>query len=123
MRHKQMKGKTAYLSGLAAEEAVARRYRDLGCPIVAQRWRGSGGEIDLIARNSDGLVFIEVKKAKTHALAAQRLTPTQFNRILNTGAEYLAKQSGEPETMIRFDLALVDGQSQIDVIENISMAA
>ena len=44
------RGLRSHLSGLAAEEAVARQYDGAGRPVCARRWRGSAGEIDLIAR-------------------------------------------------------------------------
>lgn len=113
-----MTGKTAYLAGMAAEDSVARAYQAGGRQIAARRWRGSRGEIDLVARDEDGLIFIEVKKARDFARAAERLTRAQMRRIYNTASEFLA---GEPEgqnTPVRFDVALVNSTGQMQVIEN-----
>lgn len=113
-----MGGKTSYLSGLYAEESVARDYLARGNQIAAQRWRGSRGEIDLIARDKDGLIFIEVKKARNFARAAERLTRAQMQRIYNTASEYLAGEPNGQNTQVRFDVALVNTNGQIQVIEN-----
>ncbi len=43
-----MSGAVSYYAGLTAEGIVARQYRDRGFQIVANRWRGCAGEIDLI---------------------------------------------------------------------------
>lgn len=113
-----MTGKLSYLAGHSAEDAVARRYAGAGLPIAAIRWRGSAGEIDLVVRDGAGLVFVEVKKSRSHARAAESLGRRQMDRIYAAASEYLA---GEPEgqmTDVRFDVALVDGAGRIEVIEN-----
>ena len=116
------RGKTAFHAGAAAEDSVARRYERAGMPVLAQRWRGSSGEIDLIVRNGDGVVFVEVKKSRSHAQAVQRLTQQQMTRIYGAGSEFLATQPGGQLTDVRFDVASVDEYGQIDVIENVDMA-
>jgi putative endonuclease len=113
-----MSGARSYHAGLAAEASVERHYAGRGCPIAARRWRGQSGEIDLIARDGDCVVFIEVKHSRTHAEAAERLGARQIARILQAGAEFA---EGEPRgalTEMRFDVALVDGQGRIDILEN-----
>ena len=113
-----MNGKRNYRSGLAAEDSVAHAYQRNGNPIAARRWRGSRGEIDIVARDGDGLVFIEVKKARDFARAAQRVTRAQMRRIYGAASEFLA---GEPKgqlTPVRFDVALVNDAGQMQVIEN-----
>lgn len=115
-------GRTAYHAGLAAEDAVSRLYDRSGRPIIARRWRGSIGEIDLIAREGDVVVFIEVKKSSSHARAAEHLTPRQMQRIMATASEFVG---GEPKgelTDIRFDVALVDAAGRIEIVENALVA-
>jgi len=55
--------------GELGEELAARALRRAGWCILARRWRGPGGEIDLVAREGAQLVLIEVKSARAHALA------------------------------------------------------
>ena len=120
---KQDRGSMAYHAGLAAEDIVAQRYARGGHPVVAKRWRGSCGEIDLVAQDGDGLIFIEVKKSRSHARAAARLTRRQMDRIYGAGSEFLADQPRGQLTDVRFDVALVDAQGHVDVIENAFMDA
>jgi putative endonuclease len=87
-------------------------------PVVRQRWRGRGGEVDLIARDGAGLVFIEVKRSRSHAVAATRLGRRQMDRLCAAAAEYIATEPRGQLTDVRFDLALVDGVGRIDIIEN-----
>ena len=111
-------GVTAYHAGIAAEISVARHYERSGFTICAQRWRGGGGEIDLVAKAGEVVVFIEVKQSKTHAQAAEHLTPRQMARIYNTASEFLAGEPAGQMTAVRFDVALVDAVGRIEVLEN-----
>lgn len=113
-----MSGLVSYHAGLAAEDAVARHYSDSGRVIVASRWRGASGEIDLIMRDGAAIVFVEVKKAATHAEAALRLSRRQMARIYATAAEFLAGEPGGQATESRFDVALMDSYGRIEVLEN-----
>ena len=91
--------------------------------IAARRWRGKSGEIDLIMRQGETVVFVEVKKSRNFATAATRLGRRQMDRICASAGEFL---SGEPRgqlTDVRFDLAMVNGAGAIQVIENAFMEA
>jgi putative endonuclease len=108
----------AYAGGLSAERQVAAFYAQSGRPIVAQRWRGKSGEIDLIASFGDGFVVIEVKRARTHDHAVQRLGVRQMARLAATANEFVALQPRGLGTPLRFDVALVDQIGRIKIIEN-----
>lgn len=113
-----MTGLTSYHKGLAAEEQVVRHYARAGIEVCKRRWRGTRGEIDLIARRDDEVIFIEVKSSRTHAGAVSHLSRAQIARIFDTAAEFL---EGEPKgqlTDIRIDVALVDAMGRIEIIEN-----
>jgi putative endonuclease len=115
---RKSRGLTNYLAGHAAEASVARHYEDRGITICARNWRGMTGEIDLIGRQGDDVIFVEVKQSRSHDLAATHISRAQIGRIFATVDEFLA---GEPKgllTDVRIDLALVDGQGRIEVVEN-----
>jgi putative endonuclease len=117
-KSRQDRGMTNYLAGHAAEDAVGRLYEDRGIAICARNWRGTAGEIDLIGRDGDVVVFVEVKQSRNHDMAAAHISQAQIGRIFATVDEFLA---GEPKgllTDVRIDLALVDGQGRIEVVEN-----
>ncbi|MGJ8621154.1 MAG: YraN family protein [Yoonia sp.] len=112
---------TNYHAGFAAEDIVAQDYVRRNHGIAARRWRGTAGEIDLIARDGDQVVFIEVKKSRDFATAATRLGRRQMDRICASAMEFLA---GEPKgqlTDVRFDLAMVNSVGALRVIENAFM--
>lgn len=115
---RKARGLQNYLAGHAAEASVARLYEDRGIAICARNWRGITGEIDLIGRRGDEVFFVEVKQSRTHDLAATHISQAQIGRIFATVDEFLA---GEPKgllTDVRIDLALVDRQGRIEVVEN-----
>ncbi len=113
-----MSGARSYHAGFAAEEQVAQLYDRSGRAVRARRWRGSAGEIDLIARDGAEVIFIEVKQSKTHAMAADHLTVRQMARIYNAASEFLAGEPAGQLTDVRFDVALVDAAGRIEVLEN-----
>lgn len=111
-------GRTAYLAGAAAEEMVSRNYQRRGYQLIANRWRGKSGEIDLIFRMGAECVFVEVKKSKTFAAAAQRVSNKQKWRIFAAAQEFLGSEPLGQLTESRFDVALVDVFGKIDILEN-----
>ncbi len=115
---RQSRGKLSCMSGQMAEEAVIRCYLDAGCQLLSHRWRGRAGEIDLIMRDGDEVVFVEVKKSATHAMAAQRLQARQMNRICLAAQEYADSSAAGSLTPMRFDAALVDGAGRVELIPN-----
>lgn len=117
-RSRSERGKRNNLAGHAAEASVARHYEDRGIPIAVRNWRGSGGEIDLVGRDGDQVIVVEVKHSKTHDLAASHVSPAQVARIFRTVEEFLGTEPRGLLTDVRIDLALVDGLGRIEVIEN-----
>lgn len=114
-----MDGIVNFLSGLSAEHAVAADYERRGFPVVAKRWRGSCGEIDLIVKDGNGFVFVEVKKSKSIASASHRLSQAQIERIFNTALEFVSHQPRGQLTEMRFDFARVDAQGKFDILVNV----
>jgi putative endonuclease len=115
---KSQRGARSYHAGLCAEDSVALHYTRSGRAVVERRWRGTAGEIDLIAREGPDVIFIEVKQSKTHAMAAEHLTPWQVQRIWQTAEEFLGGEPDGQNTSVRFDVALVDGMGRIEIVEN-----
>lgn len=108
-------GRTAHLAGLAAEEIAARLYP--GAETRAVRWRGAGGEIDLVLGLPGLIVFVEVKARRSHAAAAHALGPAQRRRLAAAAGAYLAAHAA-PSDACRFDVVLVDGAGRPERIEN-----
>ena len=107
-----------YRNGLSAEESVARAYEAKGAVCLAKRWRSAAGEIDLVFEENDGLVFVEVKLRKTLDTAAHAILPRQWRRIALAAQVFMDENGFSPNTNMRFDAALIDGQNNMEVIQN-----
>ena len=115
---RRARGEMAFHAGRAAEDQVARFYENDGEMVCARRWRGQAGEIDLIARDGDRVIFIEVKQSGTHDSALAHLGPRQMQRIWDAASEFLAGEPGGQLTEVRLDVALVDGEGRVKVIRD-----
>ena len=94
----------------ARAEAQARAFLEArGLRIVAQNFRTRRGEIDLIARDGDTLVFVEVRQRRSEAFggAAASITSAKRARVVAAAQAYLATLESEPAC--RFDAILIDG--------------
>ncbi|SLN49861.1 YraN family protein [Ruegeria meonggei] len=118
MTPRSVRSSVSYHAGQAAEHQVASEYERRGYIIVHRRWRGVGGEIDLIARNDEGLVFIEVKKSTSFEKAAARINRRQMDRICASAGQFLENEPNGQLTNVRFDAALVDASCAVQIIEN-----
>ncbi|NNE53328.1 MAG: hypothetical protein HKN30_13130 [Sulfitobacter sp.] len=115
---RQYRGQMAHHAGLAAESRIAQDYEQRGFAVARRRWRGKGGEIDLILRDGNGLIFVEVKQSSNFDRAAESLSARQMQRICACAAEYLESEPLGSLTEVRFDVALIDGHGDTRIIEN-----
>lgn len=113
-----MSGLVSHCAGLSGEAAVAARYGADGAVVRARRWRGGGGEIDLIFEQAGSIVFVEVKQARDFARAATRVSPAQQARLMAAAEVYLGSLPGGVPRDCRFDVALVDGAGRVEIIPN-----
>lgn len=118
VKARRARGQVANLFGRSAEDSVARRYEADGGVVLHRRWRGRGGEIDMIVQDGDELVFVEVKAARSFGQAMASLRPRQVQRICMAGQEFAGTQPRGLLSPMRFDLAAVDGQGQVQILPN-----
>lgn len=95
-----------------------KAYMEHGHRMIARRWRGPAGEIDLVMEKDGEVVFVEVKSARNTMRAAESLSQRQIARLLCSAEHCLGSFPKGALTPMRFDVALVDGQGHIDVIAN-----
>jgi putative endonuclease len=94
-------------AGRAAETSAAMLLRLKGYRILARRFQGRRGEIDLIARRGSVLAFVEVKRRPTITAAAESIGPRQQARIAAAAEEFVAQHPRLASLGIRFDAILV----------------
>ena len=117
-------GRGTYQSGLFGEEVVADGLLRAGCRLLGHRVRTRVGEIDLIARRGDTVVFAEVKTASPGRLGVEETVDArQRHRIRRAAIAWMAAnprlQSGVRR--YRFDVFLVrrDSDGAITRIDHI----
>ena len=105
--------------GAEAEDLAARYLARKGLAVLEKNFRVRGGEIDLICRDGDSLVFVEVRLRSNseYGGAAASITPTKQRRIIQAARHWLAKHG---EQACRFDCILLDAldESRIEWITN-----
>lgn len=116
---KTSKGQRAFHAGQAAEQIVERDYLRRGYCVSHRRWRGGGGEIDLILHKGDVVVCVEVKKSRDFGQAAQALRPAQIQRIFAAASVFLGGEPAGQLTEMRLDVALVDATGAIEILKNV----
>ena len=97
----------AFRVGISAESRAAAFLIAKGFRILARRWRSPAGEIDIVARRRNLLVFVEVKARATLDDAAYSVTDRQKLRIAGAAALWLAANPDESNRDMRFDAMLV----------------
>lgn len=101
----------AFRTGLSAESRAAMLLVAKGYRILARRWRSPVGEIDIVARRRNTLVFVEVKARDTVDAAAECISEPQKRRILAAANAWLATYPAHTTCDIRFDAVLVAPRS------------
>jgi putative endonuclease len=97
----------AFRTGVSAEARAAAYLMAKGYRILAKRFRTPVGEIDLVARRRNVVVFVEVKARATLDDAAYAVTPRQQRRIIDAAQTWLMAHPEHAEFDLRFDAMLI----------------
>jgi len=97
----------AFRVGLSAESRAAALLIAKGFRILARRFKSPVGEIDIVARRRQLLVFVEVKARASLDEAAESVNERQRRRIAAAAEAWLATHSDDTIRDIRFDAVLV----------------
>lgn len=114
---RRSRGEVSYHAGLAAEARIAADYERRGYSLLRHRWRGRSGEIDLIFRDGDGFVFVEVKASWSFDQALEHLRGRQIRRLHKSAEEFVGTQPLGSLSEMRFDVALMDRRGMTRIIE------
>ena len=116
---------TASASGPRAEALAAEYLARQGLRIVARNFRTRFGEIDLIAKDGETLVFVEVRMRSSRRFggALESITAQKRARMIAAARGYLVTIGGEPVCrfdailMQRLDAACIDWRRDIVDVE------
>jgi putative endonuclease len=99
--------------GRFGEEVAVQHLRAAGMAVVERNWRCRAGELDVIARDGDVLVFCEVKtrRGMRFGRPAEAVGPAKAQRLRDLARMWLA-DSGSRAGTLRFDVVEVLLSSQ-----------
>ncbi len=113
------KTKAAHLlRGKSAEDQAHDFLCNQGLKAVCRNYRCKQGELDLVMRDQQTLVIVEVRyrKSDTYGSALESITASKQGRILNATQHYLNTQKGD--CPLRFDVIAISGNGEINWIKN-----
>lgn len=96
------------IHGELGERAARKHLKRNGLKFLTANFRSPRGEIDLVFRDHDCLVFVEVKtrSSETWARPAAAVDATRRRRLTRTGLDYLHLLKNPP-VKVRFDIVEV----------------
>lgn len=100
---------TARKRGAAIEQLAARWLQEKGLALIAQNHHVKGGELDLIMRDGDTLVFVEVKHriSTRYGHPLETVTPAKCRRLVRAASLYIGKHG--LTSPCRFDILAITG--------------
>jgi putative endonuclease len=111
-------------TGLMGEKLACEFLGNNGYHIIDRNYRCPEGEIDIVARQQDTLVFIEVrtKTSRKYGTPEESITRVKADRLKTLAARYGQSHKNLPEAW-RIDVVAIqmnrDGRaSRIEIIEN-----
>ena len=96
--------KRAEIRGRLAETIALWFLRLQFFSVLARRFKTPGGEIDIVARRGQMIIFVEVKMRKSRKLEYQALCGVNQRRILTAARFFLAKNPALAGKTLRFDV-------------------
>ncbi|MDP2657477.1 MAG: YraN family protein [Candidatus Deferrimicrobium sp.] len=106
--------------GDAAEERARRHLEGAGFTIVERNFRTRVGEIDIVARKGDVLVFVEVRSREDADFGTpeESVTPAKRRRIVSAARQYLSSVPPSSWREARFDVIAIEGSGAAGVLRH-----
>lgn len=97
--------------GADAESRACRQLERAGLSVVARNWRCRHGELDLVMRDGEALVFVEVRQRRQagYGSAAASVDTGKQRRIIRAARAFVAAHPAEGQRPLRFDVVAIDG--------------
>ncbi|WP_416191500.1 YraN family protein [Neisseria sp. CCUG12390] len=107
--------------GAAGEDGALAFLEKQGCKLVARNWHCAYGEIDLIVKNGNMILFVEVKYRKNQQFggAAYSISPSKLLK-LQRSVEYYLQQHRLNHVPCRLDAVLIQGNRPPEWVQNIT---
>jgi len=108
--------------GKEGEDLALRKLESIGYRCIERNYRCALGEVDLVARDGETLVFVEIKMRKGKSLdyAKEAVHARKQRQISKVALAYM-KRNGCEEAKARFDVVVIQQKGldqHIEVIRN-----
>ncbi len=105
---------STYGEGKRGEDLAAVFLRLKGYRVLERNYRVPQGEIDLVCRKGDTIIFVEVKRRKNQSKGSplEAVTPQKINRLSAAAAVYIARHPGEALN-VRFDVVAISSNRNL----------
>lgn len=112
-----------HMLGKTGEDLAVRYLRKKGYVILETNYRNSLGEIDIIAKERDTIVFVEVKTRKNNRFAHPKEAVTnKKQKTISRVAQAWLKQKKKTDAKARFDVVAILADQNNNEIELIKHA-
>lgn len=110
-------------TGRLAEDAACAFLEVQGLKLIERNYRSRHGEIDLIMRDRDDIVFVEVRSRRRidYGTALESITKTKINKIVKAATHFLQMSKCLYKVNSRFDFIIIQpnaGKMQLEWIKN-----
>jgi putative endonuclease len=104
--------------GKLGEDLACEELQRRGYAILDRRYRRRGGELDIVARDGQTIVFVEVKTREgcEYGAGAESVTRVKRNRMASIALDYLSRHR-LTDCPCRFDVVSIDMEDQQPRIE------
>lgn len=98
--------------GKEKEELACNFLKKKGYVILAVNYWCRYSEIDIVARDGDNLVFVEVKyrKSSKYGSSSDAVSEKKMRNIIRCARYYIYKERVDPDSPMRFDVIAIDGE-------------
>jgi putative endonuclease len=108
--------------GKYGEDLACEELRRRGYAILARRYRRRGGELDIVARDGQTVVFVEVKTRESceYGAGGESITRLKRSRMAAVALDYLSRNR-LTECPCRFDVVSIDvngEQPRVELYQN-----
>ena len=111
-------------TGRLGETLAADFLKEHGYHILETNYRCPHGEIDIIARHNDYLVFVEVRSKRSHSFGSpeESITPAKKERLIASAWHYQQTRDIKPDLwridVVGIDIGRKDEPTRIELTEN-----
>ncbi len=113
-----LRNQNAQRQGQDAENKAAEFLQQRGFQLISRNYQCRQGEIDLIMRDGEHLVFVEVRHRTkaSHGSPVETITTSKRKKLIYTARHYIAANRVSDSQPIRFDVIGIQPGSPVDWI-------